>query len=478
MCKFKDYLSAGYPALWVQTHEESRAIRTLSDSAPEYHAFVWDLVEGLLECKTGKVQAIRDPVKAIQAATSLPESSIVFMKDFHKFLKSIEVYRSFKNILWALQSTDRHIVFVSPVIEIPTEVEKDITIYEFALPTTEDITALATKIVQENNLDIVVNANDMAAGKGLTESEATNAITLSIVQSGSLKRSVIEHEKLQAVKKSGLMELYTPVDESELGGLDALKTYLHNRKRGFDPVNGISAFPKGILLVGLPGGGKTLSAKVTASILGMPLVRLDISSLKGSLVGESEQKMRSVTKLIDAIAPCVCWCDEIEKSLSGVQSSGKTDGGTTAGMFGHLLTWMQESVTPKYIVATCNDIDSLLEMSQGAFLRRFDDIFFVDLPSREDRVSILKIMNKRYGTECKCDIVDQMDGWTGAEIERFVVSSLYDGIEVAMANVHPIYQQNRAKIEAARDWAKDNARLANGKDSTAVEPKKAIRRVR
>jgi hypothetical protein len=478
MCKFKDYLSAGYPALWVQTHEESRAIRTLSESAPEYHAFVWDLVDGLLECATGKVQAIRDPVKAIQSATSLPEASIIFMKDFHKFMKSIEVYRSFKNILWALQSTDRHIIFISPVIEIPTEVEKDITIYEFALPSVEDITALATKIVQENNLDFVVNASDMAAGKGLTESEVTNAITLSIVQSGGLNRSVIEHEKLQAVKKSGLMELYKPVEESELGGLDALKTYLHNRKRGFDPVNGISAFPKGILLVGLPGGGKTLSAKVTASILGMPLIRLDLANLKGSLVGESEQKMRQALKVIDAVAPCVVWLEELEKSLSGVQSSGKTDGGTTSSMFGLLLTWMQESTTPKYLVATCNDIEDLLSISQGALIRRFDDVFFVDLPSREDRVSILKIMNKRYGTECKCDIVDQMDGWTGAEIERFVVSSLYDGIEVAMANVHQIYQQNRAKIDAARDWAKDNARLANGKDSAAIEPKKAIRRVR
>jgi hypothetical protein len=477
MCKFKDYLSAGYPALWVQTHEEARAITTLSKSAPEYHAYVWDLVNGLLDCGAGKYQSIKDPVKAIQCVSELPESSIIFMKDFHKFMKSIEVYRSFKNVLWKLKATDRHIIFVSPVIDIPVECEKDITIYEFALPTTQEIEALATKIVAENNLDITIDSHDMAAAKGLTIEEAENAITLSIVQSGSLSRSVLEHEKLQAVKKSGLMELYKPVEESELGGLDALKTYLHNRKRGFDPVNGIAAFPKGILLVGLPGGGKTLSAKVTASILGMPLVRLDISSLKGSLVGESEQKMRAATKLIDAIAPCVVWCDEVEKALSGVQSSGKSDGGSTAGMFGHLLTWMQESETPKYIVATCNDIEELLSASQGAFLRRFDDIFFVDLPSREDRVKILEIMNKRYNTKCKCDIVDNMDGWTGAEIEKFVIASLYDGLEVAMANVHPIYQQNRAKIDAAREWAKDNARCANGNDMAAVAPKK-IRRVR
>jgi hypothetical protein len=318
MCKFKDYLSAGYPALWVQTHEEGRAIRTLSESAPEYHAFVWDLVDGLLECETGKVQAIRDPVKAIQCVTGLPEQSIVFMKDFHKFMKSIEVYRSFKNILWALKSTDRHIIFISPVVEIPIEVESDITLYEFGLPGAEEMLNLATKIVSENGLDIEVDPHAISAGKGLTLDGAENAITLSIVQSGTLSRETIEHEKLQAIKKSGLMELYKPVVESELGGLEALKQYIHNRKRGFDPINGISAFPKGILLVGLPGGGKTLSAKVTASILGMPLIRLDISSLKGSLVGESEQKMRAATKLIDAVAPCVVWIKTFMSRINSV----------------------------------------------------------------------------------------------------------------------------------------------------------------
>jgi SpoVK/Ycf46/Vps4 family AAA+-type ATPase len=356
------------------------------------------------------------------------------------------------------------------------ECEKDITIYEFALPTTQEIEALATKIVAENNLDITIDSHDMAAAKGLTIEEAENAITLSIVQSGSLSRSVLEHEKLQAVKKSGLMEIYKAVDESEIGGLEELKKYLHNRKKGFAIANNKAA-PKGILLVGLPGGGKTLSAKAAASILGMPLVRLDISSLKGSLVGESEQKMRAATKVIDAISPCVVLLDELDKALSGVQSSGKTDGGTTSGMFGYFLNWMQESLTPKFIIGTVNDLDDLLSISQGALIRRFDDIWMVDLPSREERVKILEIMNRRYGTDFKPELVDRMDNFTGAEIEKTVIASLYDGIDVAMANVHPIYQQNRAKIDAAREWAKDNARCANGNDTVAVAPKK-MRRVR
>jgi hypothetical protein len=478
MCDFKDHLSAGYPAIWVQTHEESRAIRSLSTMAADYHTFTWDIVNGLIEVATGKIINAKDPVRAINEVNNLPESSVIFMKDFHKFIKNLEVFRTFKNILWNLKSTDRHIVFVSPVVDIPVEVEKDITIYEFGLPTTDDIKSLAENIFKANGVDGEVDVNIVSAGKGLTLDEAENAITLSMVRRGGLSRQIIEHEKLQAVKKSGLMEIYPPVDESELGGLDVLKRYLHNRKRGFDSSVNVNASPKGIVLVGLPGGGKSLSAKVTASILGFPLIRLDISSLKGSLVGESEQKMRQATKVIDAISPCVVWIDEAEKALSGVQSSGKSDGGTTSGMFGHLLTWMQESESPKYIVATVNDIDDLLSTSQGAFIRRFDDVFFVDLPSRDDRIEILKIMNKRYGTDCKCDIVEKMDGWTGAEIEKFVVSSLYDGIDDAIGNVHPIYHQNRSKIESAREWAKTNARFAASVENDTTKEKKAIRRVR
>jgi len=171
--------------------------------------------------------------------------------------------------------------------------------------------------------------------------------------------------------------------------------------------------------------------------------------------------MRQALSIIDAISPCVVWIDEIEKSLGGVQSSNKTDGGTTSAMFGYLLTWMQESKSPKFIVATCNDIDDLLSISQGALLRRFDDIFFVDLPSEQERTEILKIMNARYNTNHELSLSNRMEGWTGAEIEKFVIASVYDGVDEAFANIKPLYHQNREKIEKAREWAKFNARLAN-----------------
>ena len=154
--------------------------------------------------------------------------------------------------------------------------------------------------------------------------------------------------------------------------------------------------------------------------------------------------------------------DEVEKVLGGVASSGHVDGGTTSTMFGFILTWMQESVEPHYVVATCNDIDELLAISQGAFLRRFDDIFFVDLPSENERVEILRIMNRRYKQNIDLSLTANMEGWTGAEIEKFTKASVYDGVDIALREIKPIFHQNRTMIEKAREWAKLNARKANG----------------
>ena len=458
--QFQNYLKAGYPCLWVQTHEEGRAISQLSREADGYSIYSWDIVAGLKDHTSGQVRQMPDPLKPLQAVPTLPESSILFLKDFHKFISAIEVFRTIKNIIPILKATDRHLVIVSPALSIPVELEKDITVLPFQLPTVEELLETATRIIQENELNISIDERAIAAGKGLTLHEAENAMALSLVTEKTFSKKIIEKEKLQAIRKSGLMELYEAVPEDQLGGLEPLKRYIHNRKRGFeDPC---LPAPRGILLVGLPGAGKSLTAKVTASVLDFPLIRLDIASLKGSLVGESEAKMRQALSLIDAVAPCVVWIDEIEKALGGVQSSNKTDGGTTSSMFGYLLTWMQESRTPKYIIATSNDIDDLLTISQGALLRRFDDIFFVDLPSLDERQEILSIMNKRYNTNLSLDVCSKMEGWTGAEIEKFVIASIYDGVDEAFQNIKPVYHQNREKIEKAREWARFNARLANG----------------
>lgn len=460
---FSNYIKAGYPCLWVQTHEEDRAITALSQEVPEYNIYSWDIVGGLLAHTNSSRVAMADPMRPLQAVNNMPEKTILFLKDFHKFIASVEIFRTLKNLIPVLKATDKHVVFISPITNIPVELEKDITLLDFSLPTIDDLLQIAKEIVEGNEIGIDIDDKAIKAGKGLTLAEAENAMALSLVVEKSFSKKIIEKEKLQAVKKSGLMEIYEPVDASQLGGLDNLKKYIANRKRGFEDAN--LPTPKGILLVGLPGAGKSLSAKVTASVLDFPLIRLDISSLKGSLVGESEQKMKQALSLIDAVSPCVVWIDEIEKALGGVQSSNKTDGGTTSAMFGHLLTWMQESKTPKYIVATCNDIDDLLAISQGALLRRFDDVFFVDLPSEEERKEILQIMNKKYNANIDPVLVSEMEGWTGAEIEKFVISSIYDGVEDALHNIKPIFHQSRDKIEKARQWAMHNARLAN-----SIEP--------
>lgn len=395
---FHQYLQAGYPCLWVNTFEEGRAIKSLSEQAEGYKVFSWDIMAGMRNNETGMAQPMPDPVKALESMTTMPEGSILFYKDAHKFLQNINVIRTVKNMIPVLKASDRHLVFISPVTQIPIELEKDVTTFPFSLPTVGELMEVAQKIVEDNGLESDVEESTISAAQGMTLDESENAMALSLITEKTFSRKILEAEKLQAVKKSGLMELYPAVEESELGGLDNLKKYLHCRKKGFTDPAFAQAKPKGILLLGMPGTGKSLSAKVVASILDLPLVRLDFSSLKSSLVGDSEKRLRQALQVIDALHGSVVWLEEVEKAVSGVQSSGRTDGGTTSAMFGALLTWMQESESPHYLVGTVNDIDELLSASQGALLRRFDDLFYVDAPDEDERKSIIAIMNRRYGT--------------------------------------------------------------------------------
>ncbi len=479
MEKFSDYLKAGYPCLWVQTHEEGRCISVLSQQAERYSVYSWDIVGGLLDHQMDQVRHMPDPIKPLQSIPSLPESSILFLKDFHRFINAIEVIRTVKNLIPVLKATDRHLVVVSPVLQIPVELEKDITVLPFLLPTVAELLETAKRIVQENDLSVEVDERAIQAGKGLTLHEAENAMALSLVQEKTFSKKILEQEKLQAIRKSGLMELQNPEPLESLGGLDALKRYLQNRREGFHKQDiPPYAKPHGTILVGPPGTGKSLSAKVTASVFDIPLIRLDISSLKGSLVGESERNMNQALQLIRSVAPVVVWMDEFEKAFAGVASSARTDGGTTLGMIGRLMTAMQDfrdEGIPVYWVATVNDIDALIENSQGAMMRRFDDVFFVDFPSQREREDIVEIMNRKYSTSIPVETAQRMENWTGAEIEKLAFSSLYDGLEEAFSAIRPIYHQCRESIEKAREWAKFNARLANGDGQNAVKKDRKIK---
>jgi hypothetical protein len=474
--KFLNYLKAGYACLWVQTHEEDRAIAELTYQAKVYDAYSWDMIQGLKNLNSAsEPMPMGDPLAPVQHIPELPQTSVLFMKDAHRFLESVDVYRAVKNQLNHMKANDKHLVFVSPTVKIPVELSKEITVIDFDLPTVDAMIILAQKMVTDNNLTIEVDPQIIAAGKGLTMSEAENAFALSLISTGGLQRSIIEDAKLQTIRKSGIMELFMPEPLESLGGVERLKNYLFNRKEGF--FDEAKPTPRGILVTGLPGCGKSLTAKVTASIFGFPLLRLDISGLKGSLVGESEQKMKQATQLADAIGEAVIWLDEVEKSLGGVQSSNHTDGGTTAAMFGHLLTWWQETKARVFFFATANEMEPLLNISQGALLRRFDDIFFMDVPTQQERLQILEIMNRRYNTAIDPGVTAKMQNWTGAEIEKFVKASVFDGADEAFENIHPIYLQNKVNIDKVRNWAKDNARWASLPDEGVVNGNKKVRRL-
>lgn len=484
-----NYCKAGYPVLWVSSVEESRAIdEIIAELSGDYQVWGWDLVNGL-RLPDGSLKACKSPIDALMASLGMSEGSVLIYKDASRLWGGIEAIRTLKNLIPILKGSDRHIVVVSPVLGIadgrggwafPPELERDICVLYHDLPDVDALQAVAAGVVRENNLSIDVTRETAAAGKGLTADECENAVALSIIDSGGVSRGALESAKLQAVKKSGLAEIVSPVDPSELV-MPGLMEYIEKRVAGFRSPSVSRARPAGVLLVGLPGGGKSLSVQVIAHVLGVPLLRVDISSLRGSLVGQSEERMRSMLSLVRAVAGesgAVVWLDEIEKSLGGVQSSSRTDGGTGASMFGALLTAMQDwksQGVPVFWAATCNDISELLAISQGALLRRFDDVFFVDLPSLSERELILAIMNKRYNTEVNGDTAKRCEGWTGAEIEKLCVTSIYEGVQAAYSCIHPIYEQNKESIDRAREWARVNARRANGVETVVIPTGRKIR---
>ena len=252
--------------------------------------------------------------------------------------------------------------------------------------------------------------------------------------------------------------------------LGNFKLYIESRAKAFSPENTTLPQLRGILLVGVPGTGKSLSCKALASILGWPLIRLDIGSLKNSLVGQSEARMRDATRLIECFGRAVVWLDEVEKSFAGTRSSGETDGGTTAAMFGHFLTWMSETKSNILIAATANNISAL----PPEFIRagRFDATFFVDLPSKPERIEIINIMNRRWGSQIPETCSDRLTGYTGAEIEQLAKDSLFDGLEEAFKSLVPISRTMREDINSLREWAKTRARLANTPETEPEEQRK------
>ena len=465
-----NYLKAGYPALFIQTMEPLGAIASLE--CGQSSLFVWDCLRGIVDPSGATVEDIVDPLMAVKWLASKNDTVLV-MQNFQHFIESVEIIQQIQNCIPFWKASGCCFVMVGPHCSLPPEIETFFTVLDFKRPGLEEIRDIQEELAEA--VGVEPDNTSVEAALGLTEFESETAFAYSLVTKKRFCPEVITEQKMQMIKRTGLMEFWPPVPIEEVGGLDRLKSYIAKRKSAFEPDKAHLPKPKAILLVGLPGTGKSLTCKAAASVLSWPLIRLDISALKGSLVGESERKIRMATDTIDAFGKAVIFIDEIEKVFSGVKSSGYTDGGTTSSMLAHLLWWMQETKSPILVMATANNIREL----PPEFLRagRFDALFFVDLPTTAEKEQIIKIMNARYSAQIPAEFAKDLEGWSGSEIEQLAKDSLFDGIDEAYRNIVPLSRTMKEDIDSLRQWAKTRARPANTPEPEDNHQLKPIRRI-
>lgn len=479
---------ARYPLLYVVTSEEERAMARIHQIAESLgkKLFDWTISNGLTRYRAGVDgraegrKDTRDPIIALREILATSEPSIFVLRDFHEFMTNSEIKRRLRDLATLLRSTLSTVVILSPLLRLPEELEKDITIYDFPLPTRDDMARMLRQIeadISSNpNLSIDLSEHSLEAiidaAIGLTLNEAENVFAKTLVSAQRLSQAeapLVYAEKKQVIRKLGLLEYIDVADTLDnVGGLDQLKSWIGRRRAAMDP-NAVRfglPSPRGLLLVGVQGCGKSLAAKATANELGFPLVRLDVGRLFSKMVGETESNVRRALAVAEALAPVVLWIDELEKGLSGSASSDSTDSGTTARLFGTILTWLQEKTAPVFVVATANDIERV----PAEVLRkgRFDEIFFVDLPMADERREIFRIHLARRGRNPKIFDLEMAaaatEGFSGAEIEQTIIEAMFnaygikDDIEtedlvLAARNLVPLSKTMRKSISQRRMWA-------------------------
>jgi len=482
------YIRAGYSGLFLVSHEEQRVeaeIKAVA-TALEHGLFAWSITEGLIDTTKGTARECNDPMEVLNAVTELPENSILLLRDFHQFFDDPNpvLIRRLKDQVRESRTTGKTLIVLGCRLNLPPELEREFTAIDIALPGSEELQAVLAGITDSTGKpmpkpEIVSELVD--AARGMTTTEAENAFALSVVESGELNASLIAREKAQAVKKNGILELIGARETLEdIGGLDQLKDWLLKRKEAFSPrarAYGLP-MPKGLLILGIPGTGKSLTAKATSAVLGVPLLKLDAGRIFAGLVGQSESNLRSVIQTAEAIAPVVLWIDELEKGFSGSRSSGATDGGTSSRVFGSFISWMQEKTAPVFVVATANDVSLLPpEMLRKG---RFDELFFVDLPNREEREMIWQIQVAKHGRDTRqfdlAQLSKSTDGLTGAEIEQVFIDAMYRAfaeeeepsdftVGEVLVDFVPLSKLMAEQITGLRQWAKGRARNATTQTS-------------
>jgi ATP-dependent 26S proteasome regulatory subunit len=495
-------IRARFPLLSIQTAEESRALAEIAavvgnrtQVVPARQVYTWSTANGFAALGQPGTQDTRTPHAALTAAAALTMPSVVVLLDLHPWLGSnqsppdTQLVRALKDTVRYYKDgpVPRTLILISPTPQIPPELESLVTLVEFPLPTEPQIRATLDGMIARNTAAGALKVELGPAGAerlakaalGLTAFEAENAFARSMVDDGRLTDddiALVQEEKRQIVQKSGVLEVVrSTVGLDDIGGLENLKTWL--RKRNGSWLDEAAAYglpaPKGVLVTGVPGCGKSLTAKAMASAWSLPLVRLDIGRVFGGLVGASEQNMRTALRTAEAIAPCVMWIDEIEKGFAS-GASGSGDSGTSARVFGTFLSWMQEKTAAVFVIATANQISLLPpEMMRKG---RFDEIFFIDLPTDTERWVIfslhLKARLKAGPALGALPVTDELlgslctatEGFSGAEIEQVVIAACFDAFNERraltaddllheIANTVPLSVTQAEQIAELRAWA-------------------------
>lgn len=483
--KIKRYLHAGIPILYIESFEEYRIYQILLDAIRDWNYSIIEYNSRGIFCDGSKEKDNKDLSRVLSLFISSdksnefynPNHKLLLIKDAVKRLDDPAVIGALKYFVEAIISGkyDTRIVIVSSVVSIPKELEHLITLVSMKYPSREEIKSIIDDFCNENDTSPtdLLKIKLINSMKGMTSFDIQNTLSLAFLTNGKLTEDslkVVIEQKKQSLQKSGILEMIDVPDDlyEKVGGLNNIKRYLERKNVILQNIDDAESFkiepPKGFLIAGLPGCGKSLTAKAAAAKFKVPLIRLDMGRMMGKYVGESEANLRHAIQIADAISPCVLWVDELEKAFSGVGGQG-SNAELTTRLMGNFLTWMQEKNSLSFVIATVNNISSI----PAELLRkgRFDELFYVDLPNAIEREDILRIhIEKRYSKDLKEidleSIAQDMDGYSGADIEGVVKDALEecycrnkcnlceDALRDAMSQSHPLEEIMKDEIEEMR----------------------------
>ncbi len=461
--------------IWIKTKEEERLenkLNTICERLNIKRFVYWDYVRGIKGALNEEGKFSNNPLGVLNwlREQSHDLSTILLLKDFHKFYDDPSINRTIKELSSSLKETNHNLIISSHLLPSSEELDELMTILNLPLPDQEELKNLLRRIAINTNSNLNENdLNELAiASSGLTEIKVKQVTAKALTQRGKISKEDIKdilEEKKQVIARSEILEFFeTKSNQDDIGGLKVLKVWLNQRYCAFSKEArdyGLP-IPRGVLLVGAQGTGKSLTAKSISKSWSMPLLRLDVGRLFSSLVGSSEARTRETIIRAEAMSPCILWIDEIDKGFGG---DARSDGGTSQRVLASLLTWMAEKESSVFVIATANAIDKL----PAELLRkgRFDEIFFLDLPNPEERLSILNLHLKKRRPNYNfplSTIIDRTEGYSGAELEQAVIEGMHisfaqnrelmeKDLIKAVSELVPLSRTAREQIDLLKEWS-------------------------